>query len=60
MTNQQIILNGLTGLAASTFSVITTFQEQLEWWVRISGGLLGILVALVSVYRLLFAKPRKP
>ena len=53
MTTNQILTNGATGLAGSMLSVITTFQEQLEWYVRMTGGLLGVAIATVSLYRLL-------
>lgn len=59
MTEQTLfktLLNGLTGISASYFAVISTFQEQLEWWVRLSGGSLGLAVAAVTLYRLLTRK----
>ena len=59
MTNQQIAYNGITGFVASTLSVITTFQEQLEWWVRITGGMLGLLIAAATLYRLIVPKHPK-
>jgi succinate-acetate transporter protein len=36
--------------------VLTTFQTQLEWWIRVSGGILGILVAIITIYNLLRKK----
>jgi hypothetical protein len=53
MTTQQIIGNGTTGITASVFSIITTFQEQLEWWIRISGATVGLIIAAVTLYRLI-------
>jgi len=47
------LINGGIGVSASMFSVITTFQDQLEWWVRMSGSILGIIVALVTLFNLL-------
>ncbi len=58
MTTHQIFGNGVTGLAASLLSVIATWQEQLDWWIRISAGLVGLMIALVTLYRLL-TKPQK-
>ena len=52
------LVNGIIGFAASFLGVITTFQQELEWWIRMTGGILGILVALVTLYNLL--KPKKP
>jgi len=50
---QQTIINGIVGTTSSFLGVITTFQTQLDWWVRISGGLLGIAVAVITLYKLL-------
>ncbi len=47
------ILNGIVGMVGSIFAVLTTFQEQVEWWIRVTGGLLGILVALASLISLI-------
>jgi hypothetical protein len=47
------IVNGIAGITASLGAVLTTFQTQLEWWIRISGGILGIMVTLITIYNLL-------
>jgi hypothetical protein len=52
------IVNGATGILASATSVITTFQTQLEWWVRMSGSVVGLIIALISLYNLI-TKSRK-
>jgi len=49
-------VNGLIGMASSTFAVLTTFQDQLEWGVRLTGGILGILVALITIWNLVKKK----
>ena len=59
-TCTQLIANGLAGVGGSCLAVVSTFQEQLEWWVRISGGFLGIVVALITIWRLLFSKNKTP
>ena len=51
------MLNGITGILASAGTVLTTFQTQLEWWVRMAGSFVGLLIALISLYNLL--KPKK-
>lgn len=48
-----ILSNCITGIAGSSFAVISTMQEQIEWGIRTTGALLGLLVAAVSLYRLL-------
>ena len=50
------IINGSIGIVASAFSVITTFQTQLEWWARMTGSILGILVAVITLFNLLSGK----
>lgn len=55
--NCYTIANGVVGFAASLLGVLSTFQEQLEWWMRMTGGSLGILVALITLYNLIKKKP---
>ncbi len=50
------LLNGITGIVASAGTVLTTFQTQLEWWVRMAGSLVGLLIAIISLYNLLNRK----
>jgi len=51
------LINGAVGTVASLLGVISTFQEQLEYGVRITGGLIGIAIGLVTLYN--FARKRK-
>jgi len=44
-------------MCASILGVLSTFQEQLEWWIRISGGLMGVMIAGITLWNLL--KPKK-
>jgi hypothetical protein len=53
MTIHQTIGNGIAGVASSSLAVISTFQVELDWWVRITGGFLGIAVAAITLYRLI-------
>jgi hypothetical protein len=46
------MLNGIIGTCASFFGVISTFQTQFEWWVRTTGGMLGIIIGLITLYNL--------
>ena len=55
MNTQQTICNGITGITSSSLAIISTFQVELEWWVRITGGLLGIAVASLTLYRIIKA-----
>ena len=53
MTPCQHFSNSIGGIAGSSIAVISTFQENLEWWIRITGGCLGIAIGVISLYRLL-------
>ena len=45
--------NGITGAIASSLAVITTFQEQLDWWVRFSGSVILLAISAVSLYNMI-------
>jgi putative Mn2+ efflux pump MntP len=47
------IANGITGTFASFLGVISTFQHQLEWWMRVTGGFLGIIIGVLTLWNLL-------
>ena len=53
MSMKQIIGNGTVGTISSFLGVISTFQEQFEYWVRITGGVLGVIIGLITLYRLI-------
>jgi hypothetical protein len=59
MNTGEILVRGTTGLAGSTLAVLSPYQEQMEWTIQILGGLLGIAVAVVSLYHLLKNKHKK-
>ena len=52
-------INGIIGVVSSGFAVLTTFQEQLEWGVRVTGGFLGIIVACITIFNLVRKKKSK-
>ena len=47
------ILHGVAGTVAPALGVITSFQEQLEWGLRMTSLTIGIIVGLLSLFRLL-------
>jgi len=53
MTPCQHVSNSIAGVAGSSFAVLSTMQEQLDWWIRITGGCLGLAIGIISLYRLL-------
>tara|TARA_Y100001951_G_C11140791_1_gene183520 strand:- start:330 stop:509 length:180 start_codon:yes stop_codon:yes gene_type:complete len=59
MNTSEILTKGTTGVAGSILAVVSPYQEQVEWTIQILGGLLGIAVAVVSLYHLLKNKRKK-
>ena len=47
------LLHGVAGTVAPALGVITSFQEQLEWGLRMTSLTIGIVVGLLSLLRLL-------
>ena len=58
MTTPQTFLTGIIGMTSSAMGVISTFQEQLDWGVRFSGGCLGLLIGAITLCKLI--NPPKP
>ena len=58
-THSHTIINFLIGTASSCFAIITTFQEQLEWGIRVSGGLLALLIGAITFVNLIRNKKKK-
>lgn len=47
------LLHGIAGTVAPALGVITSFQEQLEWGLRMTSLTIGVVVGLLSLFRLL-------
>ena len=47
------ILHGVVGTVAPALGVITSFQEQLEWGLRMTSLGIGIVVGLLSLWKLI-------
>jgi hypothetical protein len=47
------LLHGVAGTLAPALGVVTSFQEQLEWGLRMTSLTIGIAVGLISLFRLL-------
>lgn len=47
------VLHGIAGTVAPALGVITSFQEQLEWGLRMTSLTIGVIVGLISLFRLL-------
>jgi heme A synthase len=47
------ILHGFIGTIAPAVGFVTSFQEQLEWGMRMTSLTIGIIVGLLSLLKLL-------
>ena len=45
----EFVLKGLVGTASPLLGVVTSFQEQLEWYLRISSLMVGLAVGAMSL-----------
>jgi hypothetical protein len=45
--------HGIVGSVVPVLGVVTSFQEQLEWGLRVTSLEIGIIVGLISAYQLL-------
>ena len=46
------LVHGIAGTVAPALGVITSFQEQLEWGLRMTSLTVGLVVGLLSLFRL--------
>jgi|TARA_R100000005_G_C4948129_1_gene169813 hypothetical protein len=46
------IFDSLIGMAAPVIGLITSMQEQFEYWLRVGSLIVGIAVGLASLYRI--------
>ena len=47
------VLHGIAGTVAPALGVITSFQEQLEWGLRMTSLTIGLVVGLLSLWNLI-------
>lgn len=47
------MLRGFTGVVAPILAIVTSFQAELEWWLRVTALVAGICVSLLSVVSLI-------
>lgn len=47
-----IVYRSVTGLGGSLVAVVMPWQQDLEMWIRLAGGFLGLIVALLSIVSL--------
>ena len=56
----EFALKGIVGTASPVLGVITSFQEQLEWHLRIASLIIGLLVGLLSLIGMIRKLRKKP
>jgi len=50
------IMDSLVGMAAPALGLITSMQEQFEYWLRVASLIIGIAVGVAALYRILKRK----
>ncbi len=51
--NESRMFDSFIGVTATSIGFITSVQEQLEYGLRITSLIVGILVGLLSLYRII-------
>ena len=59
MNQTQTLCNGIVGVASSTMAIATTYLQDLELYIRMIGGILGIIIALITIVRFIIHTPDK-
>lgn len=49
---RETLAKGLVGTITPVIGVITSFQEQLEFWLRFAGLVVGLAVGVCTLYSL--------
>ena len=53
-------LKAIVGIASPVMGIITSLQEQVEWTLRVSSLLVGLLVGIMSLVSMIQKMRRKP
>ncbi len=56
MSNSEILAKGVTGVTGSLIAVTIPYAEFIQWVIQVIGGLLGITVAIITLYNLINKK----
>jgi hypothetical protein len=51
-----LLTKGLVGTAAPLLAVLTSFQEEVEWYLRMAGLIAALIVSLLTIRSLLRKK----
>ena len=55
----EFALKGIVGTASPVLGIVTSFQEQIEWHLRIASLLVGLLVGVLSLIAMIRKLRRK-
>jgi hypothetical protein len=55
-----VILKTGSALGINSLAIITSFQQQVEWWLRIASLLAAIAYTIVLIYKALKTRPATP
>jgi hypothetical protein len=58
MHDLDLLPEKIIGVAAPLLGVITSFQEQVEFGLRVASLSVGLMIGLLSLFRILFRKQR--
>lgn len=53
-------LKAIVGIASPVMGIITSLQEHIEWTLRVSSLLVGLLVGIMSLVSMIQKMRRKP
>ena len=56
MSNSEIVAKGVTGVTGSLIAGTIPYAEVIQWGIQVVGGLLGITVAIITLYNLIKKK----
>lgn len=48
--DNETIMRGCASTAITTLGVVTSFQEQFLWWLRVTSLVVGLVVGLLTIY----------
>ena len=54
------LAKGALGAGANLLGVITSFQQELEWWLRITSLGVGVLVGILTAWSIIRKARRRP
>ena len=56
MSNSEILAKGVTGVTGSLVADTIPYAEVIQWGIQVVGGILGITVAIITLYNLIKKK----